>query len=61
MSNKSKGILFNIPLIGLIYLVICLFKMELWFENKTILAITGTGIQCLTIVILSIILKLYLK
>ncbi len=52
--NKIKAIIWNIPFVGLIYLLICTFNKELWFDDNLRLNFSGLIIQLVTEVILLI-------
>ena len=57
MTDRNKVILWNIPIIGLIYFIFCLYNTKWWFENYIMWAFIGTGIQCITLTIGAALLK----
>lgn len=61
MSVKTKLILWVIPIVGLVYLFICIFKPNLWLDDSAVnnnitSIITGFMIQVSSIAVVAIIL-----
>jgi len=61
MNDKSKAVLWNIPIVGLIYFTICLFNIKWWFGKYVMLGIIGAGIQCISITIVAALIKIWIN